>query len=101
MKMCLRNPPAEYRGAPLWCWNTRLQEDRLLRQIDQLSEMGMGGFHIHSRIGLDTPYMGPEFMDLVKACVDRARDRKMLACLYDEDRWPSGAAGGLVGKGTS
>jgi hypothetical protein len=94
-----RNPPAEYRGAPLWCWNTRLQEDRLLRQIDQLSEMGMGGFHIHSRIGLDTPYMGPEFMDLVKACVDRARDRKMLACLYDEDRWPSGAAGGLVGKG--
>lgn len=23
----------------------------------------------------------------------------MLACLYDEDRWPSGAAGGLVTKG--
>ena len=59
----------------------------------------MGGFHIHSRVGLDTPYLGTEFMDLVKVCVERARDKNMLACLYDEDRWPSGAAGGLVVKG--
>ena len=94
-----KDPPSEYRGAPLWCWNTRLREDRLLRQIDQLEEMGMGGFHIHSRVGLYTPYMGSEFMDLVKACVNRAKEKKMLACLYDEDRWPSGAAGGLVMKG--
>ena len=35
-------------------------------------------------------------MDLVKACRDRAARNKMLCYLYDEDRWPSGAAGGLV-----
>ncbi|KAL9561745.1 hypothetical protein ACKAV7_014137 [Fusarium commune] len=90
------NPPPEYRGAPLWCWNTKLERSRLLRQIDQLAEMGMGGFHIHSRVGLDTPYMGAEFMDHVKASVGAAKAKGLLACLYDEDRWPSGAAGGLV-----
>ncbi len=35
-------------------------------------------------------------MDLVAACRDKARQEKMLCWLYDEDRWPSGAAGGYV-----
>ena len=93
------NPSAEYRGAPLWCWNTKLKRDVLLRQIDHLAAMGMGGFHIHVRIGLDTEYLGDEFMEHVRACVEYAKSKGMLACLYDEDRWPSGAAGGLVTKG--
>ena len=35
-------------------------------------------------------------MELIKACVEKAKDEKMLAWLYDEDRWPSGSAGGKV-----
>ena len=45
------NPTSEYRGAPLWSWNKKLELDQLLRQIDCMKEMGLGGFHIHSRIG--------------------------------------------------
>lgn len=60
--------------------------------------MGMGGFHMHSRVGLDTEYLGTEFMEMVKACTDHAKKEGLLACLYDEDRWPSGCAGGLVTK---
>ncbi|EWZ79876.1 hypothetical protein NW765_010369 [Fusarium oxysporum] len=90
------NPPPEYRGAPLWCWNTKLDRSRLLRQIDQLAEMGIGGFHIHSRVSLDTPYIGAEFMDYIKVLVGAAKTKGLLACLYDEDRWLSGAARGLV-----
>ena len=37
-------------------------------------------------------------MDVVKACVDKAGALQMKACLYDEDRWPSGACGGAVTK---
>jgi hypothetical protein len=92
------NPTAEYRGTPLWSWNTKLNLDQLLRQIDYLEEMGLGGFHMHSRVGLDTEYLGEEFMDMVKKCVEHAKRKGMLAWLYDEDRWPSGAAGGLVTK---
>ncbi|RDL30998.1 Uncharacterized protein BP5553_09787 [Venustampulla echinocandica] len=91
-----QTPTSEYRGCPLWAWNTKLDKKQLLRQIDNFADMGMGGFHMHVRTGLDTEYMGPEFMDLVRSCVDYAESKNMLACLYDEDRWPSGAAGGLV-----
>ena len=37
-------------------------------------------------------------MDLIDACNEEAKKQKMLAWLYDEDRWPSGAAGGIVTK---
>ncbi|MBO6020314.1 MAG: hypothetical protein J6P88_03920, partial [Clostridia bacterium] len=93
-----RAPKSEYRGAPFWAWNCRLQKDELLRQLDILREMGFGGAHIHVRTGLETPYLSDEFFDLVSACVDKSEKDGQLAWLYDEDRWPSGAAGGLVTK---
>jgi len=93
-----QSPTAEYRGAPFWAWNCKLDKEELLRQIEIFKEMGIGGFHIHSRAGLATPYMGEEFMDLVDACNQKAIQEDMLCYLYDEDRWPSGAAGGIVTK---
>ncbi len=93
-----RNPGSEYRGTPFWAWNCELEKDELLRQLDVLKKMGLGGAHMHVRTGMATPYLSDEHMALIKACVDKCRDEKMLAWLYDEDRWPSGAAGGIVTK---
>lgn len=90
------NPTSEYRAAPFWAWNSKLEKDELLRQVEQLKKMGFGGFHIHVRTGMATEYLGGEFLALVTACVEKARGEQMLAWLYDEDRWPSGAAGGYV-----
>jgi len=53
---------------------------------------------MHSRVGLATPYLSEEWFDLIRACADEVRKNDMEAWLYDEDRWPSGAAGGLVTK---
>ena len=93
-----KNPTCEYRGAPFWAWNDELDEKDLLWQIEQLKKMGLGGFHMHVRCGLATPYLSDDFMKLIKACVGKAEKEKMRAYLYDEDRWPSGAAGGMVTK---
>jgi hypothetical protein len=93
-----RNPPSEYRAAPFWAWNNRLSAEELVWQIEQLKKLGYGGFHMHVRTGLATEYLSDEYMAVVRACVDKARQEGMLAWLYDEDRWPSGAAGGLVTK---
>ncbi len=93
-----KNPTSEYRGAPFWAWNCELECDELLRQIDVFNKMGLGGFHMHVRTGMATEYLSEEFMKLIRACVDKARENNMLAYLYDEDRWPSGAAGGIVTK---
>ena len=60
--------------------------------------MGFGGATIHARTGLATEYLGPDFMRLVQASTARAQKLGMYVLLYDEDRWPSGFAGGLVTK---
>lgn len=82
-----RNPTSEFRGAPFWAWNCKLDKEELLRQIDILQRMGFGGYHMHCRVGLDTPYLSDEFMEMISVCVDRAKEKQMLAWLYDEDRW--------------
>lgn len=90
------NPTSEYRGAPFWAWNCQMTEDKITMIVDALQEMGMGGGHIHSRTGMNTTYLSREFLDLVKDAHETFKERNMITWLYDEDRWPSGAAGGLV-----
>lgn len=91
-----KNPTSEYRGAPFWSWNSHLEKDRLKKQIKIFKKMGFGGFHMHSRTGLEDKYLGTTFMDAIRFCTDIAEKEKMLSYLYDDDRWPSGAAGGLI-----
>jgi len=97
-KKVFENPTSEYRGTPFWAWNCKLTTEELLEQIDNFKVMGMGGFHMHVRTGMASPYLNDEFMGHVRTCVEKAKEEKMLAWLYDEDRWPSGTAGGIVTK---
>ena len=93
-----KEPTCEYRATPFWAWNTKLEEKELLWQLEQFKKMGYGGAHLHVRTGMATDYLSDEYMELVKACVEKTREENMLTWLYDEDRWPSGAAGGIVTK---
>lgn len=90
------NPGCEYRATPFWAWNNKLDSKELCWQIEQFKKMGFGGFHMHVRTGMATEYLSDEYMDIIRQCVNKAESEDMLAWLYDEDRWPSGAAGGLV-----
>ncbi|UVI29616.1 glycosyl hydrolase [Paenibacillus spongiae] len=91
-----QQPTPAFQGKPFWSWNGRLEKEELLRQIHMFKEMGFGGFFMHSRTGLQTEYLGEEWFELINACAEEAEKLGMEAWLYDEDRWPSGTAGGLV-----
>jgi len=91
-----RNPTAEYRCAPFWAWNCDLKKEELLKEIEFMKEMGMGGFHMHTRVGMSTKYLSDEFMDFIKTCNEKAKQENMITWLYDEDKWPSGFAGGYI-----
>lgn len=95
-KKLFKNPTSEYRGTPFWSWNCKITRQLIDEQITMYKKMGVGGFHIHPRTGLETAYMSGEYMDLISYACDRAKREGMYAYLYDEDRYPSGAAGGLV-----
>jgi len=90
------NPSSEYRGTPFWSWNCQVTEDLIREQMEVFKKMGFGGAHLHPRTGLENEYMGREFLNLIRYADEQAKEREMLCWLYDEDRFPSGAAGGLV-----
>lgn len=90
------SPGVSFRGMPFWSWNGKLEPLKIRQQIRLMKEMGFGGFFMHSRAGLDTVYFSEEYFDAVSAAIDEAEKLGMVPWLYDEDRWPSGFAGGKV-----
>ncbi|NLK29159.1 MAG: hypothetical protein GX306_12600 [Clostridiales bacterium] len=75
-----KNPPAWFRGAPFWAWNTRLNPEQLKRQVSYFKEMGLGGYHIHCRVGLDTEYLGKEFLECVSEVAKEGREQGLYTC---------------------
>ena len=91
-----RNPPAEYRSAPLWVWNDRMTREQIKDHLTDLKDHGIGGVFVHPRPGLITPYLSDEWFSLCRYAVDTGKRLGMKVWLYDENSYPSGFAGGHV-----
>lgn len=91
-----RNPTAQYRGIPFWSWNCEVTEELIDEQLEIFKRMGFGGVDIHPRTGLDTEYLGEEFLNLVKHTAEKCKELGLICWLYDDDRFPSGCADGIV-----
>ncbi len=92
----IRETAPSYGSIPFWSWNDRLEEGELRRQIGRMQELGMSGFFMHARGGLETEYLSDEWFHAVNVCIDEAKKRGMEAWAYDENGWPSGFAGGKL-----
>ena len=90
------DPPAEYRSAPLWVWNTRVTKTQIETQLADFQAHGIGGVFIHPRPGLVTPYLSDEWFDLCRHAVETGKRLGMKVWIYDENSYPSGFAGGHV-----
>ena len=85
-----------YRPVPFWSWNNALEEDELVKQIEDMKEAGIGGFIMHARTGLSIEYLGEKWFSCVEACLKKAHELGMQAWVYDENGWPSGFVGGKL-----
>lgn len=92
----LSEPDMQYRGVPFWSWNDDITPEEARRQVRDMAAAGFGGFFIHARAGLKTPYMGDAWMDCIGACIEESRRVGIKTWLYDENGYPSGFAGGNV-----
>lgn len=92
----LKQMPVHAYGAPFWAWNADLKEEELCSQIEKMKKEHYGGFFIHSREGLETPYLSEEWMGCVSAALEKGREEGLEAWIYDDDKWPSGMSGGMV-----
>ena len=88
----------DYRCIPFWSWNGEVEETELLRQIDDMKRVGIGGFIIHARLGLTIEYLGEKWFSCVSVCLKRARALNLSVWIYDENGFPSGFAGGKLLK---
>ncbi len=89
----LKQDLTKYQSIPFWSWNDKLEPEELRRQIRAMKAAGIGGFFMHARGGLTTPYLGDEWFEATAACIDEAKKQGMDAWCYDENGWPSGFAG--------
>ncbi len=91
-----RHPSTTYRTMSFWSLNDSLSADEMRRQLTLFQEGGFGGAFFHSRPGLLTPYLSEEWFDMMEAGVRASQDLGLESWFYDEDKWPSGFAGGIV-----
>lgn len=86
----------DYGGIPFWSWNDKLVPEELRRQINVMHDLGMKGYFMHARGGLETEYLSEDWFECVKACIDEGKKLDMESWAYDENGWPSGFGGGKV-----
>jgi len=92
----LKNPPNKYRPAPFWSWNERLDAIETAAQVREMESVGIGGYFMHARGGLQTEYLSKEWFDNVKATLREGKKLGMQSWGYDENGWPSGFGSGRV-----
>lgn len=90
------DPPPALRSVPFWSLNDELEPAEVERQMEAFHAGGFGGAYLHSRIGLLTEYLGAGWWEAMDAGVKAAQRLGIEAWFYDEDKWPSGFAGGKV-----
>ncbi len=92
----LQSVESGYRPVPFWSWNESLAPDETERQIEQMHDVGIGGYFMHARGGLQTKYMGDEWHENIRRSINTGKKLDMKSWVYDEDGWPSGFGGGIV-----
>lgn len=94
----LKNPPAEFSLLPFWFWNDHLEEQEIVRQIEDFQNHGVLGFVLHPRLGLprEIGFLSDAMLDFMELAVREATRRNMKVILYDEGMYPSGSAAGQV-----
>lgn len=91
------NPGRRYRPVVYWFWNGEISKTEISRQLHEMDESNtVGAVCIMAWEGLAVEYLSDEWFGLVRYACSVAGDLGLEVWLYDEQRWPSGHAGGKV-----
>ncbi|NQX59843.1 glycosyl hydrolase [Paenibacillus qinlingensis] len=96
LKTYFNTPSNDYRPAPLWVWNDKMEPDRIRAQLREMADRGFGGAFVHPRPGLVTEYLSEEWFELWGIALEEAELLGLKLYIYDENSYPSGFAGGHV-----
>lgn len=86
-------------GMPLWAWNGTMTREGVRQKLKEMKALGFAGAFVHPRPGMTTPYLSEEWFDLWGTALSCAKELGLKLCIYDENTYPSGYAGGNVASG--
>ncbi|MGD1031281.1 MAG: glycosyl hydrolase [Opitutaceae bacterium] len=90
------NPPKEY-GAIHWALGFPPGRERILSDIERVSENGGGGYMMNSG-GRQPKYFSAEYFALFRLAVDECRKRGLKIWIDGDDGYPDGFAGGMISR---
>ena len=65
LKQALDCDLTDYQSIPFWSWNNELDEAELVKQIEDMKSVGIGGFIMHARTGLKIEYLGEKWFSCI------------------------------------
>ncbi|MGN7819350.1 glycosyl hydrolase [Chitinophaga sp. 22536] len=93
-----KNPGRDYGTVPFWVWNTKITKRNIDSMLHDYRKNDFGGVIIHARPGLITEYLSEDWFDLFAYSVQLGKKLGLNIWIYDENSYPTGFAGGLVGE---
>jgi hypothetical protein len=94
-----KTPPREYGAIQPWIgWNGPHARENIVQDFDRMAAHGIFVANISVARGGDPAYLSPEYLALMKFAVQEASRRGIKLWFADEAAYPSGFAGGLIGK---
>lgn len=98
LKKAFQIPGKKFKPVPFWVWNGKVGKDIIDSMLNDYKGAGFGGVIIHPRPGLITEYLSNEWYELFRYAKNRSKELDLDVWIYDENSYPTGFAGGLVGE---
>jgi hypothetical protein len=94
-----KTPPREYGAIQPWIgWNGAHARESIVQDFDRMAANGIFVANISVARGGNPAYLSPEYLLLMRFAVEQAAKRGIKLWIADEASYPSGFAGGLIGK---
>ncbi len=88
----------QFQGKPLkmWAWNEKLNTGYIQSHISRITQAGYGSFCICADGGLESKYMGDEWMRTLASAIEKAKENSLQVWVSDEFGSFSGCGNGTV-----
>ncbi len=91
-----QQPHSDYGPVVMWFWNDVIDEDGITFQMEKFREQNLTNVFVHPASGFGIDYLSDRYMELICYTVQEAKRLGMYFWIYDEYRYPSGTAGGIL-----
>ena len=106
--MNFKNIPNTYHPAYTWLWNSRITQEGIKLQLEEMYASGIRAFYVigepenfrpkYRRTHLSPEYLSEEYLELLYYAYETGKELGMDMWLYNEGGFPSGMACGQIRK---